>query len=228
MVETENKLSDFGKISYGVPQGSILGTLLFLIYVNDMPQAVKSNLLLDADDSVLCTHIAKIERIPNEDFENICDWFVDNKLSIHFGDDETKTILFVSKRRAKNICKLIIRCKETNIKQQAQVTYLGYVLDEPMSGEPMTLKSVNKINEKLKFPYRKDNSLIREACRVLCNDHIQSHSEYVCTACYPNLTEKTKKKIQIMQNKCIRFCFRLDKMQHISLAEFRLINWLLK
>ena len=65
---------------------------------------------------------------------------------------------------------------------------------EPMSGELMTLKSVNKINEKLKFPFRKDNSLIREACRVLCNDHIQSHSEYVCTACYPNLTEKTKKE----------------------------------
>ena len=35
-----------------------------------------------------------------------------------------------------------------------------------------------------------------------------------------------KKKIQIMQNKCIRFCLRLGKMQHISLAEFRLINWL--
>ena len=38
--------------------------------------------------------------------------------------------------------------------------------------------------------------------------------------------QKTKKKIQIMQNKCIRFCVRLDKMQHISLAEFRSINWL--
>ena len=48
----------------------------------------------------------------------------------------------------------------------------------------------------------------------------------MCTARYPNLSKKTKKKIQIMQNKCIRFCPRLDKMQHKSFAEFRSINWL--
>ena len=64
----------------------------------------------------------------NEDFENVCDWFVNNKLSVHFGDDKTKSILFASKGRAKNIPKLNIRCKEINIKQQARVTYLGCVL----------------------------------------------------------------------------------------------------
>ena len=51
MTETGNKLSDFGKVSCGVPQSSILGPLLFLIYVDDMLEAVKSNLLLYADDS---------------------------------------------------------------------------------------------------------------------------------------------------------------------------------
>ena len=63
-------------------------------------------------------NIAIIEKVLNEDFENICDWFVDNKLSIHFGDDKTESVIFASKRRAQNIHKLSIRYKEINIKQQ--------------------------------------------------------------------------------------------------------------
>ena len=109
LVNIENKLSDFGQVSCGVPQGSILGPLLFLIYVNDMAQAVTSTLLLYADYScILYQHkdIVQIEKRLIQDFENHCDWFVDNKLSIHFGEDKTKSILFASKRRAKNILQL--------------------------------------------------------------------------------------------------------------------------
>ena len=98
--------------------------------------------------------------------------------------------------------KLNTRYKEVNIKQQEQVTYLGCVLDELMSGESMTLKIVNKINEKLKFLYRKNKFLTAELGGMLCNALIQSHFDYECTGWYPNLTKKTKKKIQITQNKC--------------------------
>ena len=71
-----------------------------------MSQAVKCDLFLYADDTCLvCQHkdINKIENQLNGDFCNICDWFVDNKLSIHFGKDMTKSILFASKFKRKNI-----------------------------------------------------------------------------------------------------------------------------
>ena len=73
---------------------------------------------------------------------------------------------------------------------------------ESMSGEPMALKVINKINGKLKFLYRKNKFLTPEL-RLLCNALIQLHFDYVCPAWYPNLSEKTKNKIQFMQNKCI-------------------------
>ena len=123
----------------------------------------------------------------------ICDWFVDTKSSIHFGDDKTKSIPFASKQRAKNIRKLNIRYKEVNIKQQAQVTYLECLLDETMSGEPMALKVVNKINGILKFLYRANKFLTPELRRMLCNVLIQPHFDYASTAWYPNLTKWTKK-----------------------------------
>ena len=69
-----------------------------------MLQAVKLNLLLYFDDSCLMYQhddIAEIEKMLNKDFENNCDWFIDNKVSIHFGDDKIKSILFVSKQGLK-------------------------------------------------------------------------------------------------------------------------------
>ena len=83
-------------------------------------------------------------------------------MSIHFGEDKTKSILFANKRRAKNIHELNIKYKDINIKQHSEVTYLGCVLDDTMSGEPMALKVINKINGKVKFIYRKNRFLSPE------------------------------------------------------------------
>ena len=126
-----------GNLKCGVPQGSILGPLLFLLYINDMPRSVECDLFLYADDSCLVYQhkdVKEIENRLNKDFENLCDWFVDNKLSIHFGDDKTKLILFVSKNKLKKTDKLDIIYKNRIIKQHSKVTYLGCILDETLKG----------------------------------------------------------------------------------------------
>ena len=118
-----------------------------------MPEAVTSTLLFYIDDSCIPyqhKEIVQFEKQLNEDFEKLCNQFVDNKLSIHFGEDETKSILFASNRRAKNIRQLNIKYKDINIKQHLKVTCLGCVLEETMSGEPMALKVINKINGKIR------------------------------------------------------------------------------
>ena len=61
---------------------------------------------------------------------------------------------------------------------------------------------------------------------MLCSALIQPHFDYACAAWYPNINEKTKKKIQIMQNKWIHFRRKLDKMHRTPKEEFKSINWL--
>ena len=109
LVNLGNNFSQPASVSCSVPQGSTLGPLLFLIYVNDMLQDVKYDLFLNANDScVFCRHedIIEIQKHLNEDFSNICDWFVDSKLSIHFDEEKTKPMLLTSKFKRKNIEKL--------------------------------------------------------------------------------------------------------------------------
>ena len=222
-VHVENSFSDKAIIICGVPQGSILGPLLFLLYVNDVVQAVNCDLLLYADDmGLIFQHkdINTIEHQLNRNFSNICDWFVDNKLTIHFGEDKTKSILFAPLNKCKKFRKLNISYGSLKIKQYSEVTYLGCILDESLSGESMALNVVSKINTRLKFLYRKNKFLSPQLRRLLCNAIIQPHFDYACSVWYPNLNKKFKTTLQTLQYKCVRFCL------HIGITEFKKINWL--
>ena len=112
LVNVENDFSSPGDLSCGVPQGSILGPLIFLLYVNDMSNSVDCDLLLYTDDSCLVftgPDVKTIESNLNRNFNYICDWFVENKLSIHFGEEKTKSIIFGSRKRLKNLDTLDIK-----------------------------------------------------------------------------------------------------------------------
>ena len=160
--------------------------------------AVKCDLFLYADDTWLVfqsKNVKYIEKQLNEDFANICDCFVDNKLSIHFGEDKTKSILFATKRRIKKPQKLEIIYNNIRIKQHCRVTYVGCILEETMSGKSMANKVISKVNARLKFSHQKNKYLAANLCCLLCNALIQPHFDYACSAWYPNLCKKLKKRI---------------------------------
>ena len=228
-VNIDNSYSEQAHLSCGVPQGSILGPLIFLLYVNDMAQAVDCDLYLYADDSCLLytgNDVKVIENNLNKNFNSLCDWFVENKLSIHFGEDKTKSIIFGTKRKLKHVHQLDIRRGEIKIKQHTEVTYLGCILDCNLSGQDMAIKVLKKINSRLKFLYRKQDVLNASLKRLLCNALIQPHFDYACQAWYPNLTKALSNKLQCAQNKCIRFCLNLDNRAHLDKTAFKKINWL--
>ena len=167
-----------------------------------------------------------IEQRLTQDFSNLCDWFVDNKLSIHFGEDKTKSILFGSKHKIKSAEKLCVKYHDIEIKQHSNVSYLGCILNESLSGDPMALNVINKINSRLRFLYRNARILSPPLRRMLLNSLIQPHFDYAALSWFPNSKGKIKNKIQTAQNKCIRFYLELNAKAHIGFKQFKMINWL--
>ena len=128
-----------------------------------MKQAVDCDLFQYADDSSLIYQhkdVKEIERNLNKKFSDVCDWFVDNRLSIHFGEDKIKRILFPTNYRLNKVSRLDIKYGAIHIKQYLTVTYLVCSLDENLSGESMALAVINKISSRLRFLYRKKQVLV--------------------------------------------------------------------
>ena len=179
----------------GVPEGSILGPLLFFLYINDMTQAVKCELILYADDTYLIfqhSDINEIEIQLNKNCRLICDWFVDNKLSIYFDEDKTKSIIFRRKSKIKKASPLNIQYKGKKVKQYSKVTYLVCIFDETLSRGSMPIHVIKKVNSRLRFLYRQNKFLDIPVGRLLCNAMIQPFFDYACNTWYSNLNKNLK------------------------------------
>lgn len=211
----------------GVPQGSILGPLLFLIYVNDMERAVSCKLLLYADDSALLISgksVQDIELKLSMELTNVNDWLVDNKLSLHLG--KTESILFGSRIKIKRTANLNISCRGTKIASKQSVGYLGSNLDQTLSGEENCKKIVQISNSRLKFLYRQAKFLNLATRRTLVSALVQCHFDYAASSWYHSLSKMSKSKLQVCQNKLIRFVFDLGPRSHLGVADFKRIGWL--
>ena len=155
VTDVDGVLSSSKGITCGVPQGSILGPLLFLIYVNDMKDAVRCKLLLYADDSALLVSgrdVSEIGESLSMELESVSEWLTENKLSLHLGKSES--ILFSSNNRLRSVDKINVSCNGNELVSEPNVSYLGVTMDQSLSGETIATNVIVKSANKLKFLYR--------------------------------------------------------------------------
>ena len=227
VVDVGGTISEPNPISCEVPQGSILGPLLFLCYVNDMEQSVSCELLLYADDSALIIshkNVVQIETRLGQELSLLSEWLIDNRLSLHLG--KTESILFASKGKVKKLSNLDITCNNVSISAQPNVNYLGAKIQQNMSGENMAEAVVKKVSSKLKYLYRQCKGFNKETKKQLANALIMAHFDYASSSWYSPLSKTTKKTLQIAQNKVIRFVLGLKPRTHIEFDHFNKLSWL--
>jgi hypothetical protein len=139
--------SNWGEVTHGVPQGSILGPLLFLLYINDLPQITNDNskIVLFADDtSIIITNPnpKNFENSVNKIFQHIHEWFSTNLLSLNL--DKTHYMQFVTKNSS--LIDLNITHGNKKIANIYNTKFLGLTLDNTLSLKTHTDTIIPKLS----------------------------------------------------------------------------------
>jgi hypothetical protein len=153
----------------------------------------------------------------SQELDSCRQWMIDNKLSLHLG--KTEAILFGTKRKLNSVEKFSVICNGNTIVTSSSVKYLGVTLDNTLSGESIASNVINKASGRLKFLYRNSDCLNLKSRKTLCSALIMCYFDYVCSSWYSALSQNHKNKIQIMQNKIVRFILGVGPRTHIGQKE---------
>ena len=226
-VTVDGVTSEFLDVSCGVPQGSILGPILFLCYVNDMSVSLGCHLSLYADDSTLIAsgdNARELGEYLSGQLASCNRWMVDNRLSLHLG--KTECILMGTRRRLRDAGEFRVTCDGLDVKKVEKVRYLGVMLDQHLNGQAQASCVIKKVASRLGFLYRSSGFLDLKTRWLLCNALVQPCLDYCLVSWYLRLTVAFRNKLDVLQRKMARFVLGLGPRSHIGPEVLRELGWL--
>ena len=224
------KYSSYSLITQGVPQGSILGPLLYIIYANDIATKItKSKSIFYADDTVLFTHgknIDEIEKSLQIDLDSLNSWCSDNGLFIN--SKKTKYMVFGSKSKLADARDLSLTIENTNLERAVNYTYLGITLDEQLNYEQHAGNTIRRVSDKI-YQLRKLRSFLNnKAALLVYKNMILPILEYG-DVFFSSTILKTRKKLQTLQNQGLKCALNKDRLFNTNLlhseAKLQKLKW---
>lgn len=218
----EEKKSSTKCLSRGVPQGSIISPILFILFTTDIGRCIKKcDFHLYADDTQLY-HSFKPEytqnavKLLNDDLNGVREWATNNTLVLN--PSKTQYLILGSKQQRKVVLdhNPIIIIDGQNIERASKVKNLGLIIDEDLRFEAHINLKIKTAFFRLKMLYGIRNNLSEKVRLILVDSLILSLFSYCDVVYGPRIFKKTEKAIQRVQNACARFCFNIPKRSHVS------------
>ena len=216
-VEFESYKSNRRNIECGVPQGSILGPLLYLIYVNDIPRAANADILSFADDTSLLLSNPDIEQLYVTANTELYKWFCANTLSLNAS--KTKYIIFRSNHQRFNNNEHSVQidgvklCQIGRNHNEKSTKFLGVFIDEFLTWESHINHIHSTISRAIFMIKQVKNLLPTDSLKTLYYTMIHPYLTYGILA-WGNATQANLKKIIVLQKRAIRIIHKVPYNGH--------------
>ena len=206
-VKLNKNVSSKQVVRTGVPQGSVLGPLLFLIYINDLPLHLSSELTsnLFADDASMHSasdDIADVNIRLQEGLDNVNDWCLKNCMSIH--PEKTKSMVTTTRQKHQRAPLLLSLSLGTNsIQQVSEHKVLGLTLDSELNWHSHLNSLSKRLSKNVYLLSRLRKFATKQALKLFLDAHINSFVNYASTL-WDNCSGEYMKRINSIHRRAIK------------------------
>ena len=195
----EEEKSSSIDVESGVPQGFVLGSSLFLFYINDMPDDTKSTVKLFADDTIVYLTVSSCDNTLQEDLDKLAIWEVKWMMKLH---PDKCQVLAITKK--KTLIKKNYNLHDHTLEHVPSAKYLGITITSDLKWESHVTNISQKANKTIGFLKRNlniSNGKIKEKAYISL---VRPTVEYASPVWDPYL-QKDKYKIEMVQRRAARF-----------------------
>ena len=214
------------KVSVGVPQGSILGPLLFAIYINELPKVLRNTTVtLFADDTAIyCSSQSArdLQTMLNQDLDRLAQWLYEHKLTLNIS--KSKFMLIGGPRKLNTLEEFTLIIKEKELDRVNSFKYLGVIINENLSWTDHVDYIKTKVSQRLGVLQRIKHLLPRNTRELFVKAMVLPILDYADVTWGDKSNTTLMNKIQLLQNKAAKLI--LDMPKHSSATEaLDLLGW---